>query len=151
MKTSLLYYRGSGPAAWFIRKWTKSQFAHVAPCVDGVINDVYWTPGVTSRFREFGDLRIAEQVLPFDDAKSLEKSVWLQAQKGKRYDKLAIIIIGLTKRFLPGIHVYDSRQRAWICSRLASVVAEIETECWGLNGPPSPQDVYELVKEKYHA
>lgn len=155
MQTALLFYRGSGPAAAFIRWFTKSKFAHVAPAIVYDIYfvryDAYWSTGVT-RSREFAsDLCKADDVqyLPFDEAQVNSKRAWLETTVGLRYDKPSIIIIGLTKR-LPGwLHVYVSRQSEWICSLLGMVFADIETECWGLNGPPSPEDVHQIAKAKY--
>lgn len=90
------------------------------------------------------------QLLDFDEDRTEEKRLWLEAQVGKPYNKPAIFIIGLTKRTPGWLHVYVSRQGEWICSLLSIVVAEVELEAWGLRGPGSPQDCFVLVKEKYN-
>ncbi len=158
MQAALLYYRGSGIAAWWIRRWTKSRFAHVAPAIffddsgGALAYDAYWSTGVTKRELYPVDLWFGVedvQYLPFDAAQVDAKLAWLEEQVDKHYDKPSIVIIGLTKR-LPGwLHVYVSRQGEWICSLLAMVTSETEQECWGLNGPPSPEDIHRITKAKY--
>lgn len=159
MKAVLLFYRGNGPAAAFVRWFTKSKYAHVAPAItqsDGsaFAYDAYWSTGVAKRLVRPIEVGFTE-IVYLPDLDTRAKQAWLDSQIGKPYDKWSIVIIGLTKR-LPGwLHVYVSRQGEWICSRLSSVFAEIGTECWGLNGPPSPEDVHRIVtnrdKENAHA
>lgn len=110
------------------------------------IYDAFWSTGVTERYDLF-DRADDVQILPFTNSVILQKERWLMAQVGKRYDKPSILIIGLTKR-LPGwLHVYVSRQGEWICSRLAAEFADLALDCWGLNGPPSPEDVHRMITQ----
>ncbi len=142
---SLLFSRGSGPVAWWIRWWTKSAFSHVAPCIDDVVYDAFWSTGVTRRAKRALHPNEVEVELPGADADYWK--AWLDQQVGKPYDKASIIVIGLTKRSPHWLHVYVSRQGEWICSRLAATVAGMETYSWGLQGPPSPQDVYAYTQK----
>ncbi len=151
MKAALLYYRGSGFSAAFIRWFTKSKFAHVAPAIYDdaghlTTYDAFWATGIIKNGARGPD---GFQRLPFDDTAILVKQAWLEQQVGKPYDKLAIFAIGLSKRLPGGFHVGDTRQGRWICSRLAAVFAGIEADCWGLSGPPSPEDVHRIVSEKH--
>jgi hypothetical protein len=142
---ALLFYKGSGIAAWAIRKWTRSKFAHVAPCtIESKIYDAFWSTGVTVRpydaLTDWG-AAIAVPVSP------VTPPGWLDAQVGKRYDIAAIFLCGLCKRFPGWLHADDSNQGAWTCSRLACVWAGLETKAWGLKWPPTPEDIFEFLNQ----
>lgn len=154
MKSYLLFYRGTGIVAWFIRFWTKSKYSHVAPAVfvsgktDAMYAyDAYWSTGVTRRLVTPAYPADLVQAIPAEQWATWGKLNWLEAQVGKPYDRWSIIFIGITKRSPKWLHIYISRQGEWICSRLACVFAGYEQLAWGLTWPPSPEDIFEFGRK----
>lgn len=158
MKAYLLFSRGSGPASAMIRRWTKSEFAHVAPVIsapgvsapsanDGSLAyDCFWGYLLTERSITQADAAETWVELPWIDAAS--RQPWIDAQVGKPYDYKAVLI-DIFCRFLGGgLHVYDSQQGCWDCSRLGAVFADVEATAWGLNDPISPGALHIIVAEK---
>lgn len=134
----LLFYRGSGLIDALVRDIEHGQFSHVA-CR---INETEVVEAIVSGVR----------VRPFDAAGADREAVavpcalnaaWLRAQVGKPYDFTALAA-DLASGLLPaGVHLYDSRQGTWDCSRLAAVAAGLDT--LGERGPVTPQQLYDIV------
>ena len=148
MKTYLYFYRGHGIPGWVIRHWTKSNFAHVSPVIvadnlQGVVYDAFWGQKLSKRLLTIEDSAATRVELVHLDIPG--KLLWLEAQLGKRYDRLAIFLDGIAKWFPSYLHVSDSLENALDCSRLSCDFANLEEEAEMLSWPVTPGDLYRLL------
>jgi hypothetical protein len=147
MAGTLRFSRGSGFAAWAIRRWTRSQFAHVAPCtIESKIYDAFWNTGVTMRAYDALADWAAAVVVPVTPAVS---ESWLDAQVGKRYDLTALVFCGLCKRFPLWRHIYHIKPGKWTDSRLACEWAGLKSS--DLDWSLTPEDVYDILNGTDHS
>lgn len=139
--TFLLFFRGAGIVDELVREIEHGDFAHVACRVSAteVIEAV--EPKVL--------LRPYEPEGRDKDAVEVPHALnvpWLWLQVGKDYDETALVCDLISEHLPGGIEIYDSKQGAWDCSRLAAVAAGLNT--LGETGPVTPQRLYEIVTRR---
>jgi uncharacterized protein YycO len=138
----LLFYRGTGLLAWFIRWFTGSKFSHVAPCVNGTIYNAF-PDGVSVAF----DTASAQTIITIDVTEERREELysWLNEQVGKSYDWVAVFLI-IIAHWLPSwLTLNDRRQGKWWCSHLSAVAAGVTGQTEGLSSPITPQELYDLI------
>lgn len=139
--TSLLFFRGHGLADALVRDIEQGAFAHVACRIND--SEVIEAVIPVVRLRAYNPDTLDKGAVEVPHTLNVD---WLRAQVGKPYDVEALEADLASDALGGGLHLYDSQQGRWDCSRLAAVAAGLNT--LGERGPVTPQRLYDLVTAK---
>lgn len=133
----LLYWRGKGLYAWLVRKWTRSEWSHIAVFYrnggDACFIDAAPRIGVRSHF-------IAND---WPDAAQHTHCAWYPATFA-----YAMSFVGQKYDFLDAIRAavgLPSKHRGYMCSEFAAALMRHMGWGWPANACPTPQQVADVV------
>lgn len=136
---TVCFIRGDGIGGWFVRQWTRSQFAHVV--VTGPYFTVDAAPGSGVRYRHGVDGE--SYSFPITGAQALSFGDFVHAEIGAPYDWVGDLCCGLP-------WIARESKRAWFCSEFAAACLQHigmlskDIKPWRLS-PQALRDLLEAV------